>query len=259
MLLAVDVGNTSTVLGMFKRERLLDEWRMQTTPSRSVRELWVHVRSFAEESRVGPRDIGGVVISSVVPRLTGTFEAMAIKHLGKEPVIVSGDIDSGMRVLYDNPSQLGADRLCNAVAAFARFGGPAIVIDFGTATTFDVISAKGEYLGGVIAPGVETAAAGLHRHTAKLHSVGLEFPERVIGTNTVDGMQSGIMYGALDAMEGIVRRIKAVIGRNATVVATGGYAQIIAGKSATITHVEPMLVLEGARLIYERVKGRKRK
>jgi len=259
MLLAIDVGNSNTVLGMFKREKLLDEWRMHTTPSRSVRELWVHVRSFAEEAGAGPRGIRGVVISSVVPRLTGTYETVARTHLGREPVIITGGMDSGIRVLYDDPSQLGADRLCNAVAALVRFGGPAIVIDFGTATTFDVISSKGEYLGGVIAPGVETAAAGLHQRTAKLQSVGLKFPERVIGKNTVDGMQSGIMYGALDAMEGIVRRIRAVIGRDATVIATGGYARIIAEKSTSITHVEPMLVLEGARLIYERVKRRQRK
>lgn len=259
MLLVIDVGNTNTVLGMFQRETLVDEWRMRSRPSRSVRELSIHVRAFAEETGVVPGDIRGVVIASVIPRLTGTFEAMARKFLQREPVTVSGDIDSGIRVLYDNPSQLGADRLCNAVAALAKFGGPAIVVDFGTATTFDVISAKGEYLGGVIAPGVETAAAGLDRRTAKLPSADLEFPERVIGTNTVAGMQAGIMYGALDGMEGIVRRIKRVIGKNATVVATGGYAGIIAERSTLIKHVEPALVLEGARLIYERVARTKKK
>jgi type III pantothenate kinase len=253
MLLAIDVGNTDTVLGLFRGEQLIDEWRMQSRPSLASRDLRAYVRTFIEETGSAPRDIEGVVISSVIPKLSRSFGTMARTYLGRKPVIISGDMDAGMRVLYDDPARLGADRLCNAVAAFARYGGPAIVIDFGTATTFDVVSSKGEYLGGVIAPGVQSAAAALSRRTAVLPSVDLLFPERVIGTNTVAGMQAGIMYGALEAMEGIVRRIKDVVGKKATVIATGGYARLISEQSRTITRLEPALVLEGARLIYERV------
>ncbi len=259
MLLAIDVGNTNTVLGLFKQARLLNEWRMRSGPSRRPHDLWVHVRTFMDETGLAPRAISGVVISSVIPRQTVAFGAMARKYLHTDCVIISGDTEAGIRVLYDDPSRLGSDRLCAVAAAYAKFGGPAIVIDFGTATTFDVLSKRGEYLGGVIAPGVESAAAALSRRTAKLPPVELECPERVIGTNTVEGMQSGIMFGALDAAEGIVRRIKSVIGKNAKVIATGGYAQIIATRSTAITHVEPSLVLEGARLIYELAAGRKRK
>ncbi|HEY6192932.1 MAG TPA: type III pantothenate kinase [Bacteroidota bacterium] len=258
MLLAIDVGNTDTVLGLFSGDQLVDEWRMPSKLSLSARDLRVYVRTFAAETGAAPDDIEGVVISSVNPRLTKGFGRMAKNFLGTTPLIITGDMDAGMTVHYDDPSRLGADRLCNAVAAFSKYGGPAIVIDFGTATTFDVISAKGEYLGGVIAPGVETAAAGLSGRTAVLPRVDLLFPERVIGTNTVAGMQAGIMYGALEATEGIVRRIKGVIGKKATVIATGGYARIIAEQSGSIVQVEPALVLEGARLIYERLRRERR-
>jgi type III pantothenate kinase len=259
MLLAVDVGNSHTVLGIFKGKRLIDEWRMQSRRSRKARELWEHVLTFAGEAGAAPRDIEGVVISSVVPALTRTFAAMTKKYLKMEPVIISGGMDAGIPVLYDDPSRLGPDRLCNAVAALAIAGAPSIVIDLGTATTFDVVSPKGEYLGGLIAPGVESAAAGLYSHTAQLRPVPLEFPERVVGSNTVTGMQSGIMYGALAGVEGLVRRIEEAIGEKAPVIATGGYAEVFAEKSSLITRIEPALVLEGARLIYERVTRKKRK
>jgi type III pantothenate kinase len=258
MLLAIDVGNTDTVLALFRGERIVDDWRMPSRPALSGRELRATVRTFTEETGGATGDIQGVVISSVIPKLTRSFGAVARTYLRREPVIITGDMDAGIRLRYDDPSRLGADRLCNAVAALSRFGGPAIVIDFGTATTFDVISAKGEFLGGVIAPGLESAAAALSRRTAVLPRVDLVFPEEIIGTNTGSGMQAGIMYGALDAMEGIVRRIKRVIGRNAAVIATGGYGEIIAEKTGSITHVEPALVLEGARLIYERIRRAKR-
>ncbi len=262
MLLAVDVGNSHTVLGIFRGKRLVDEWRMQSRRSRKAKELWEHVRSFAEEAGSSPRELEGVVISSVVPALTKTITSMTKRFLKTDPVVVSGDMDSGLRVLYDDPSRLGPDRLCNAVAALAITGAPSIVVDLGTATTFDVISPRGEYLGGVIAPGVESAAAGLYTHTARLHPVPLEFPERVVGSNTVTGMQSGIMYGALGGIEAIIHRIEEEIGEKAPVIATGGYAETVARKSSLITRVEPALVLEGARLIYERVmrrKGRRRR
>jgi len=255
MLLAIDVGNTHTVLGIFNNEALLDEWRMASRPALAENDLWIHVRTFSIGVGLTPKDISGVVISSVVPKLTKTFRNVAKKHLKKEPVVVSGDMDAGIKVLYDDPSKLGPDRLCHAVAAYAKFGGPAIVVDFGTATTYDVISAGGEYLGGLIAPGIETSARTLHRSTGLLPSVNLQFPESVIGTNTVAAMQSGILYGAVDASEGLIRRIRQAIGGNPKVIATGGYAGLVSGKSYMFRIIEPSLVLDGARLIYERALG----
>jgi type III pantothenate kinase len=252
MLLAIDVGNTHTVLGVFKNDSLLDEWRMASAPARAEKELWVHVRTFLKSIGSPPKEIRGVVISSVVPRLTGSWRSVARKRLKKEPVVVSGDMDAGIKVLYADPSKLGPDRLCHAVAAYAKFGGPVIVVDFGTATTYDVISAKGEYLGGLIAPGIETSARTLHRRTGMLPAVELQFPESVIATNTAAAMQSGILYGAVDAAEGIVRRIMQEVGGNPKVIATGGYAGLVSGKSEMFRTIEPSLVLDGARLIYER-------
>jgi type III pantothenate kinase len=256
ILLAIDAGNTDTVLGLFKGNKLLDEWRMKSASARTPRLLRASVRSLALECGTKPEEIGGVVVSSVIPRLTRACAGMARAYLRREAVVISGSSDAGIRLLYDHPSRLGADRLCNAIAALELFGGPAIVIDFGTATTFDVLSARGEYLGGVIAPGIGTAAYALTRLTARLPDVEPAFPEEVIGKNTISGMQSGIMFGALDGMEGMVRRIRETVGVNARVIATGGYAPLVASRSRVITHVEPSLVLEGARLIYERVTRR---
>jgi len=258
MLLAIDAGNTHTVLGIFKNEALLDEWRMASAPASTEKELWVHVQAFSKGVGLAPKEISGVVISSVVPKLTGSFRKMAKKRLKKEPVVVSGDMDAGIKVLYDDPSKLGPDRLCHAVAAYTKFGGPAIIVDFGTATTYDVISAAGEYLGGLIAPGIESSARTLHRRTGMLPAVELRFPESVIGTNTAAGMQSGILYGAVDASEGLIRRISRAIGGNPKVIATGGYAGLVSEKSDMFRTIEPSLVLDGARLIYEHV-SRKQK
>ncbi len=258
MLLAIDVGNTHTVLGIFKNEALLDEWRMASAPARTENDLWVHVRTFSKGVGLAPKDISGVVISSVVPKMTNSFRKMAKKRFNYEPVVIRGDMDAGIKVLYDDPSKLGPDRLCHAVAAYAKFGGPAIVVDFGTATTYDVISAGGEYLGGLIAPGIETSARTLQRRTGMLPAVELHFPESVIGTNTAAGMQSGILYGAVDASEGLIRRISQAIGGIPKVIATGGYAGLVSEKSDIFKTIEPSLVLDGARLIYERA-SRKRK
>lgn len=256
MLLTIDIGNTHTVLGFFQKTKLLFTGRITSSIQRTEDEVWLQVSHFSDHIGKTPEGITGVVIASVVPRLTTVFRGMAVKYLKVQPLIVTNSLDLGITVQYEDPTKVGADRLCNAVAAFRKYGGPAIVIDFGTATTYDVISKKGEYLGGVIAPGIEAAAADLHQRTAQLPSIDLHFPDSVIGTNTVASMQSGIMYGAVDAHEGMVRRIKRVVGKHAVVIATGGYAQVIAEMSHEIRYVEPSLVLEGARLIYERVKGR---
>ena len=253
MILAIDIGNTHTVLGAFRGEKLLGEGRITSSVKRGVDELWPHVQLFCQESRIDFKKIKGVSISSVVPQLTELFMTMTQKYFHVEPIVISGDMpDIGITVQYDTPKLLGADRLCNVVAAFDKFGGPAIVIDLGTATTYDVVTKKGEYIGGVIAAGVETAAAGLSRRTARLPNVVLQFPRALIGTTTIECIQSGIMYGAIDAMEGMIRRLKAVIGRKSIVVATGGFSQLVAGRSALVTHIEPSLVLQGARLIYQR-------
>jgi len=181
---------------------------------------------------------------------------MSQRHFKIDPVLISAELDLGIKILYDVPTTVGADRLCNAVAGYTKYGGPIIVVDFGTATTYDVVSEKGEYLGGVIAPGIETSAAELHRRAAKLPKIELHFPKDVIGRNTVSSMQSGIMYGAVDAMEGMIKRIKNVIGQHAKVIATGGLAKTIIKHTNSIDFYEPTLVLDGIYIIYNRVKNK---
>jgi type III pantothenate kinase len=257
MLLAVDIGNTHTVLGVFRGETLIANWRMSSSAHRTADESWLTIKSFCNDSGIPSTEIKGVGISSVVPNVTDIFETLARKYLKVEPTVVSAALDLGIKVLYKDPTTLGADRICNAVAGFRKYGGPLIVIDFGTATTFDVVSKEGDYLGGVIALGLESSAAELHRRAAKLPKIELQFPESVIGLDTVSSMQAGIMIGTVDAVEGIVRRIRNEMGQNAKVIATGGLASIMAKQTKIIEAVEPSLVLEGVRLIYERVTSKR--
>ncbi len=259
MLLAIDIGNTHTVLGFFHKGKLLFDRRLTSSTPRTEDEMWLHMKHFCEQAKVTTDNIQGVVIASVVPHLTDAFQMMVKKYLKTPPLIISGTIDVGITLPYDDPSKLGADRICGVVAALKKFGGPLIIVDFGTATTYDVISGKGEYLGGVIAPGIETAAVELFKRAVKLPKAELQFPESIVGKNTITAMQSGVMYGAVDAFEGMVRRLRRVAGKYAAVVATGGYTNVIAEMSNEIKYIEPNLVLEGARLIYERVskKGKK--
>jgi len=255
MLLAIDVGNTDTVLGIYDRDALVADWRMASLTHRTVDENWLTIRAFCADRGIETSAIDGVGISSVVPDLTDVFESLARKYFGVEPVTVSAALDLGMRVLYADPAAVGADRLCNAIAGFRKFGGPLVVIDFGTATTYDVISAEGDYLGGVIALGLESAAAELHRRAAKLPKIELRFPPSVIGRETQSSMQAGVMFGTVDAVEGTIRRIGKELGSKPKVIATGGLAPIIAAHTAVIAACEPSLVLDGVRLIYERVRG----
>lgn len=217
------------------------------------------MKQFLADARLRPKEIKGVTVSSVVPDATTIFEQMCEKHIRISPVIISAALDLGMPIKYEHPRAVGADRLCNAVAAYDKYGGPCIVVDFGTATTYDVISKKGEYLGGVIAPGIETAGAELHRRASMLPKVDLQFPDKVVGTNTIGAIQAGILYGAIDAMEGMVNRIRKEIGARAIVIATGGFSTLVATRTEIIDRVEPSLVLDGARRIYERVKGKSQK
>ncbi len=247
MILAVDIGNTRTRLAGFRKP--LIEGHL-TSREQTDDEIWAGVRNILEQ-RV--KQVEGVVIASVVPALTAAYVRMSRKFLGKEPVIISGALEVGLQIKYE-AAALGADRIAAAVAAFAKYGGPVIVADFGTASTYDAISKKGEFLGGVIAPGVGTSAAELFRRGALLPEVAFKYPENILGTGTVEAMQSGIMFGAVEAADGMIRRIKRILGKHAIVVATGGFSKVLAEMSNEIRYVEPLLVLEGARLIYERVR-----
>ncbi|RCK74453.1 MAG: Pantothenate kinase type III, CoaX-like [Ignavibacteriae bacterium] len=251
MLLAVDIGNTHIVIGVFKNEKLLSHWRLSSNITRTEDESFLVVKLLFDQINITPRDISGVVISSVVPNFTNVYRLLSIKYFNTRPIIISSDLKLGIKIKYDNPKAVGADRLCNAVATYRKYGGPSIVVDFGTATTFDVISKKGEYLGGVIAPGIETAGGELHRRAAQLPKIELKFPKNIIGKNTIESMQAGILYGALDAMEGIIKRIETELGSKAKLIATGGYSKLMCMESKLKLNCEPSLVLEGAKLIYE--------
>ncbi|MEW6510363.1 MAG: type III pantothenate kinase [Bacteroidota bacterium] len=255
MLLAVDVGNTHTVLGVYDEKRLLTDWRIASASNRTVDELWLTVKSLFADAGIAPAAVKRVGISSVVPNLTGIYESLARLYFHIEPVTVTSSLDLGFRIHYTDPSAVGADRLCNAIAGFHKYGGPLVIIDFGTATTYDVVSATGDYLGGVITLGLESTAAELHRRAAKLPKIELRFPSSVIGRETESSMQAGVMFGTVDAVEGTVRRISAELGMKPKVIATGGLAPIIAQHTPLIEACEPSLVLDGIRLICDRVNG----
>jgi type III pantothenate kinase len=257
MILAIDIGNTHTVMGVFEGSKLLFDWRVTSSPQHTEDEVGTYVRLFLTDAGIEPKRIKGIGISSVVPELTDVFAVMARKYFKADPVIVSSNTNLGIKIHYDDPKVVGADRLCNTVAGFAKYGGPLIVIDFGTATTYDVVAKNGDYLGGVIAPGIETSAVDLHRRAAKLPKVELHFPSVVIGTDTTGSMQAGILFGALDSMEGMVKRLRVeLVKREKTegqLIATGGFSKFICDHSKLPIHWEPSLVLEGVRLIYEKV------
>jgi type III pantothenate kinase len=260
MLLAIDIGNTHTVFGIYRNAKLVSDWRTTSMLQRTEDEVGTQVRLFLNEARIPLKKIDGVGISSVVPNLTDVFSMMAKKYFGVEPLIISSSLKLGITINYDDPNSVGADRICNTIAGFEAFGGPLIIIDFGTATTYDVVSAKGDYLGGVIAPGVETSAVDLHRRAAKLPKIELHFPKTIVGRDTVSAMQAGILFGAVDAMEGMVGRIQKELQKSgekkAMVIATGGFSELMASRSKTIAKSVPSLVLDGVRLIYEKTHRR---
>lgn len=251
MLLALDVGNTHTVAGVFKDAELVDHWRIGTDARRTADELALVVQGFlAMSGLVG--GITGVVICSVVPGATPEVREMAKRYFRCHTVVVEPGVRTGVPILTDNPKEVGADRIVNAVAAVHLYGGPCIVVDFGTATTFDAVSAKGEYLGGAIAPGVEVSVEALGRKGAQLRTVELGRPRSVIGRNTVEALQSGILYGFAGQVEGIVDRMSAELGGNVRIVATGGLAPLLLKESRLIAVHEPWLTLIGLRLVYEK-------
>jgi type III pantothenate kinase len=253
MLLAVDVGNTQTHLGVFDHEVLEHEWRASTDPARTADELALLFGEFLSLVDLSfSRQITGVAISSVVPPITQELREMTFAYFGFSPVVVEPGIRTGISVATDNPREVGADRIANAVAAHAMFPDePAAVVDFGTAITVDAVSAKGEYMGGAIAPGVDTAASALFVSTAQIRRVELVKPEAAIGRNTVTAVQSGIMYGTAAMVDGLVERVMKELGGSARVVATGGLASLMVQICHSIERFDPTLTLTGLRLIYE--------
>jgi type III pantothenate kinase len=248
VLLAVDIGNTNTVLGVFDGAKLVESWRVKTDARDTADELALTYRGL-----LGATEIDGVAACSTVPAVLGQLRIMLERYYPDLPaVVVEPGIRTGVPLLYDNPRELGSDRIVNALAAFHLHGGPSIVVDFGTSTNFDVVSARGEFLGGVLAPGIEISIDALASRAARLVKVELTRPRAVIGKSTVEALQSGILYGFAGQIDGLVRRIVAELGAPATVIATGGLAQVVIAESETLRHHEPDLTLVGLRLVYER-------
>jgi type III pantothenate kinase len=252
MLLAVDVGNTETMVGVFQEEDLAWHWRISTAPERTADELALIFGGLLQQHGLSfDRNVTGVVVSSVVPSATQALREMVRRYFRFPAVVVGPGVKTGVPVLTDNPKEVGADRVVNALAAYARFGGPAIVVDFGTATTFDVVSENGELLGASIAPGLQLSAQALYERTARLPRIELVPPPSAIGRNTVESMQSGLILGYAALVDGMVERISKELG-TPTVVATGGLAPVVIGECRTIDHHEPWLTLEGLRLVFEK-------
>lgn len=252
MILAIDVGNTNTVVGVFRGDQLLVDYRLSTDRGRTADEYAMMLMELLEFSGLSRDEIGGIIISSVVPPLITVFERMCRKYFGREPLIVGPGVKTSMQIRYENPKEVGADRIVNAVAAYELYGGPLIIVDFGTATTFCAISESGEYLGGAIAPGIMISAEALYARAARLPRVELVKPQSIIGRTTVASMQSGIVYGFVGQVDEIVRRMKDELNGNPKVVATGGLAEMISGESSQIQIVNPFLTLQGLRIVWER-------
>jgi len=256
MLLAVDVGNTQTLVGMFEREELQQHWRLATMEERTADEWALVFQGLLGQVGLSfSRNVTGVIISSVVPRVTPELREMTERYFHFPPLVIEPGIRTGMPIVIDNPKEVGADRVVNAIAAHARYGAPCIVVDFGTSTNFDVVNTKGEYVGGAIAPGVEVSLNALVSRGAQLRRIELTPPRSVIGKNTVEAIQSGVLFGFAGQVDGILARMRTEIEGEVTTIATGGLAPVIIPLSTEIQHHDPWLTLRGLLIIYERNAG----
>src|SRR3972149_3872329 len=255
MLFAIDIGNTNIVFGVYEDKNIIDYWRVNSDPHKTADEYGFLFLDSLKYANVGMKDIDNVIIASVVPSLTSVFIRMVQRYLKTTPIIVDENTKTGLKICYDNPGDVGADRIVNAVAAYAIYGGPVIIVDFGTATTFCAVSKEAEYLGGVIVPGIMISLDALSQRAAKLPRIALEAPKTVIGTDTVSSIQSGIIYGYAGLVDELVERMKKEITGEPYVIATGGLAELIASHSRSIKEINPMLTLEGLRLVFEMNKG----
>jgi len=256
MLLAIDIGNTNIAVGIFQGEKLIKHWKIQSDRDKTCDDYKITLMNLFSISHLEVSEINAVIFSSVVPPLTPIFQQLSECFFQSKPIVVGPGLKTGMPILYENPLEVGADRIVAAVGAFSKFGGPSIVVDFGTATTFDVISSRGEYLGGTIAPGIQIAAEALYLKTAKLPRIEIVKAREVIGRTTVKSMQSGLYFGYQGLVSNIILKIKEELEENAKVIATGGYSSLIFDDMKSIDFHEPFLVLEGLRTIYERNKAK---
>ena len=256
MLLAIDLGNTNTVFGVYDaNDQLIMHWRLSTQKERTVDEYGILLRNLFALEKIDAKKIRRVIIASVVPPLDPVLHEMVSSYFSVDPLFVTHE-NAGIPVLYDDPREVGADRIVNAVAVVHKYGNPSIVVDFGTATTFDAITAAGEYLGGVIAPGIVISAEALYEHAAKLPRIEIQKPARVIGTSTIGSMQSGLFYGYVALVDGIITRMKKELGPNARVIGTGGQAPFICQETKLIETVDPNLTLDGLQLVASRLSHR---
>lgn len=252
MILVLDVGNTNIVLGVYEKDELKHYWRIATNRNSTEDEYGLLIKSLFEHEGTSCQDIKGIIISSVVPPIMNALERMCTKYFGIEPLIVGPGIKTGLNIKYENPKEVGADRIVNAVAAIHAYGSPLIIIDFGTATTYCFIDEQGRYMGGAIAPGINISTEALYTKAAKLPRIEIVPPSNIVGKNTIEAMQSGIIYGYVGQVEGIVSRMKAQAKKQSKVIATGGLANLIAQEAKIIDIVDPLLTLKGLHLIYKR-------
>jgi type III pantothenate kinase len=251
MLLTIDIGNTNLTIGLYEGDRLGWHWRLATDHNRMPDEYGLQMLGLLQHAGHNLKDLTGISLSSVVPPLTGRVTQACREYLKQEALVVDTGVKTGIRIRYEDPKAVGADRVCDAVAVMHQYGGPACVIDFGTATTFNALTAEGDYLGGAITAGINLAAEALYTRAAKLPRIDLQRPPNVIGRNTIHAMQSGLLFGYVSMVEGMVTRFRGELGPQMKVVATGGLAEIVAKETTVIQHIAPWLTLDGLRLIWE--------